>query len=88
MKFSFKMVITIILFFFMSACAIPGLYYLGFHGPSINLTPDSHDGGGDDMECLDCHGPDAEDPEIPPTTHPGFHGCLKCHNDEVKSGGI
>lgn len=86
MKFSLKMVVIVTLFFLISACAISGLYYLGFHGPSIRFTPDAHDGvDDDDMECIDCHGPDAEDPEIPPTTHSGFHGCFKCHNDEIQN---
>ena len=38
----------------------------------------------EDYECLECHHPD-KDPEGPPTTHPNFTGCLKCHNDDIKT---
>ena len=58
-------------------------YYLGFHGPSIKLHPEVHDGLTQDGECLECHGPDSNS-DGRPTTHPDFKGCLKCHNDEVK----
>jgi len=74
--FPFVLIITI------SAC-IPGLYYLGVHGPSIKLTPEEHEGFSEDEECLECHGKDSDPDEAPTSTHYGFHGCLKCHNDEV-----
>ena len=31
---------------------------------------------------LICHHPD-RDPNGPPTSHPQFKGCLKCHNDKT-----
>ena len=65
-----------------SGCAYR--YYLGMHGPSIRVFPDIHQGVTEDEDCLGCHHPD-RDPEGPPTTHPGFKGCLKCHNDELKN---
>ncbi|MBW2101777.1 MAG: hypothetical protein JRH05_03730 [Deltaproteobacteria bacterium] len=43
-----------------------------------------HEGVTRDRECLDCHHPD-RNPAGPPTPHPGLSGCLKCHNDELKS---
>jgi hypothetical protein len=67
----------------VSSCA--HRHYLGFHGPSIKLYPDVHEGVADDEECLECHHPDKQDEEAsgPPPTHPNFTGCLKCHNDDV-----
>jgi hypothetical protein len=32
-----------------------------------------------DDQCLECHHPDHA--QGPPTPHPDFTGCLKCHND-------
>jgi hypothetical protein len=64
----------------MSSCAYR--HYLGFHGPSIKRSPDVHEGVTEDEECLECHHPDKE-PSGPPTTHPNFTGCLKCHNDDI-----
>jgi hypothetical protein len=55
-------------------------YYLGMHGPSIKLFPETHQGITEDTDCLGCHHPD-ENLEGPPTSHPDFTGCLKCHND-------
>lgn len=58
-------------------------YYLGMHGPSIRRYPEIHAGvSGDDDACLECHHPE-RDPSGPPTTHPDFTGCLKCHNDPI-----
>jgi hypothetical protein len=57
-------------------------YYMGFHGPSIKAYPKIHEGVIRDEDCLSCHRPD-RDPEGPPTTHPEFHGCLNCHNDDL-----
>jgi hypothetical protein len=57
-------------------------HYLGLHGPSIQRSPDIHEGVREDAECLACHHPE-RDPQGPPTTHPQFTGCLKCHNDPV-----
>ena len=64
-----------------SGCAYR--YYLGMHGPSIKVFPDVHRGVTEDRECLACHDP-ALDPTGPPTSHPRFTGCLKCHNDDIK----
>ena len=80
---SFKiMSIIVVLLFIIFGCTYR--YYLGFHGPSIQLHPEQHEGVTQDKECLECH--DAKnDPEGPPTSHPQFTGCLKCHNDEVNA---
>ncbi len=67
---------------FCSGCAYR--YYLGFHGPSIRMYPDIHEEVTRDEECLACHHPD-RNPSGPPTSHPEFTGCLKCHNDPVQS---
>ncbi len=66
---------------FMSSCTYR--HYLGLHGSSIKRYPEVHEGATDDEECLECHHPDKE-PSGPPTTHPNFTGCLKCHNDDIK----
>lgn len=58
-------------------------YYLGMHGPSIRNFPDVHEGVTEDSECLECHHPE-RNPAGPPTSHPQFTGCLKCHNDLLK----
>jgi hypothetical protein len=65
---------------FGSGCAYR--YYLGMHGPSILKHPEVHQGVKEDRECLACHHPD-RNPQGPPTTHPGFVGCYKCHSDAV-----
>ena len=60
--------------------------YLGLHGPSIQAYPEIHKGVNKDKECLECHHPkNVKDSGAPSTPHPGFHGCLKCHNDKVKA---
>ena len=61
-----------------SGCAYK--HYMGMHGPSIKAFPDIHENVTKDEECLACHHPD-KDPQGTPTSHPGFKGCLKCHND-------
>ena len=43
---------------------------------------DIHKGVTEDKECLKCHHPEMN-PEGPPTNHPHFTGCLKCHNDDL-----
>ena len=63
-----------------SGCAYR--YYLGVHGPSIYKYPEIHQGARQDSDCLGCHHPDGN-PQGPPTTHPGFVGCYKCHSDPV-----
>lgn len=65
---------------FVSGCAYRA--YLGFHGTSIKLHPEIHAGVSTDSECLQCHS--LENSLGPPTPHPDFTGCLKCHNDEVQ----
>jgi hypothetical protein len=64
-----------------SGCAYR--YYLGMHGPSIKALPDVHQGVTADQDCLNCHDP-LRNPIGPPTSHPHFTGCLKCHNDDLK----
>lgn len=70
--------IAILVILLSSACAYR--YYLGVHGPSIKQFPEIHQGVTQDAECLECHHPEGN-LTGPPTTHPGFTGCLKCHND-------
>ncbi len=60
-------------------------YFLGMHGPSTRNSPDIHtDSIKEDGQCLQCHGPKANSGEAPITSHAGFKGCLKCHNDAGK----
>lgn len=54
------------------------LAYLGMHGKSIQTFPDIHESVIADSDCLECHADGEQGPETP---HPGFTGCLKCHND-------
>lgn len=65
----------------MSGCAYR--HYMGLHGPTIQRLPDKHASVSEDYQCLSCHHPD-RDPIGPPTSHPGFKGCLKCHNDPLR----
>jgi hypothetical protein len=59
-------------------------YYLGLHGPTIRSLPDIHtEVIKDDAQCLKCHGAENTSGEAPSTSHPGFKGCLKCHNDPL-----
>lgn len=58
-------------------------HYVGLHGPTIRNHPDIHEGVVEDAQCLACHHPDLN-PTGPPTSHPQFTGCLKCHNDPLK----
>ena len=73
--------LSILILAVMTGCAYR--HYLGMHGPSIRSAPDVHKGVTEDVECLECHHP-ARNPTGPPTTHPQFTGCLKCHNDPLK----
>lgn len=70
--------LAVLAFLLLSGCAYR--YYLGLHGPSNRLSPEIHQGVTADSECLKCHDP-GNDPSGPPTTHPHFSGCLKCHTD-------
>ena len=63
---------------FSSGCAYR--YFLGMHGPTVKAQPEIHNGITKDAECLDCHKADSGS-GAPATSHPGFKGCLKCHND-------
>jgi hypothetical protein len=65
----------------MTGCAYR--YFLGMHGPSMLNFSGIHEGVTEDSECLKCHHPD-RDSAGPPTSHPQFTGCLKCHNDPLK----
>lgn len=62
---------------FLSGCAHTA--YLGFHGKSVKAFPEIHASVQSDAQCLECHHPD--NAQGPPTPHPNFTGCLKCHND-------
>ena len=62
----------------LSGCAYQ--HYMGMHGPSVKAFPEIHQGVTEDQDCLSCHHPD-RNPTGPPTSHPQFTGCLKCHND-------
>jgi len=81
MKSFIRTSLMCVLLFTMFGCAYR--YYLGLHGPSIQLHPEQHEKVFQDQECLECHDPENE-PEGPPTSQPHFTGCIKCHNDEVK----
>jgi len=72
---NFLLVISMLL---MCGCAYR--HYLGMHGPSIKGFPDVHENAASDDQCLACHHPE-KDPQGPETSHPGFRGCLKCHNN-------
>ena len=77
--------ITLILAVLIFCTAVFGCayrHYIGLHGPSMKAFPEIHSGVTKDQECLECHHPD-RNPEGPPTSHPHFTGCLKCHNDDV-----
>ena len=57
-------------------------YYLGMHGPSIRHSPEIHEiSVTDDAQCLECHSPDNRQAIPRRPSHPGFKGCIKCHND-------
>ena len=78
MKTVMRIIVCAIALAVLGGCAYR--HYLGVHGPSVRNTPDIHQGVADDAECLSCHHPD-RNPTGPPTSHPQFTGCLKCHND-------
>lgn len=77
-KQSFAAVLFLLLFA-CSGCAYR--HYLGLHGPSIANSPDIHLDARRDEQCLQCHNPQMPS-EAPPTNHPHFKGCLKCHGGE------
>ena len=76
-----RIIISIFLLAALTGCAYR--HYLGMHGPTIQRFPEVHEGAYRDDECLACHHPD-RDPQGPPTSHPQFTGCLKCHNDPLR----
>ena len=82
MKSLVKMFFLLSLLFIVFGCSYR--YYLGLHGPSIKLHPEKHEGVTEDEECLECHDPENGTGD-PPTSHPHFTGCLKCHNDDVNT---
>lgn len=79
MKNSLRRLCLLVLLITVTGCAYG--YYLGLHGPTIRMYPDVHESATRDEQCLACHHPDHA--EGPPTSHPNFTGCLKCHNDDV-----
>jgi hypothetical protein len=78
MKSSVRILLFLASLALVSGCAYG--HYLGMHGPSIQARPEVHVNVSSDAECLQCHHPD-KNPSGPPTSHPQFKGCLKCHND-------
>ena len=70
----------LILLSLLLICGCAYKHYLGMHGPTIKAYPDIHEDVQEDTQCLACHDPE-KDPQGPATSHPGFKGCLKCHND-------
>jgi hypothetical protein len=81
MKSIIRILLCGLILVILTGCAYR--YYLGMHGPSMSNFPDIHEGVTEDSECLKCHHPDW-DSAGPPTSHPQFTGCLKCHNDPLK----
>lgn len=71
----------LIIFLTITSMGCSYRHYMGLHGPSVKSYPDLHAGITTDRECLECHHPD-KSPKGPPTSHPEFTGCLKCHNDD------
>ncbi len=71
--------IIVVALILLSGCA-----YMGFHGKSVRNFPEIHESVLTDPECLECHHPDNLYENAPVAPHPGFTGCLKCHNDEVE----
>ena len=81
-KITKKVKTALFLLLILSICGCYGHgAYMGLHGKSIQNYPEIHDAATQDSECLECHHPDS--PQGPPTPHPKFTGCLKCHNDEI-----
>lgn len=73
----------IVMFLVISMLLVYGCayrHYLGIHGPSIKAYPEVHQSAATDDQCLACHHPEKK-PVGPVTSHPGFKGCYKCHND-------
>ena len=74
-------VFFILLFLIISGCSYKA--YMGVHGASIKLHPEIHVDITEDKQCRECHGPDTADGPVTP--HPGFTGCIKCHNDDISN---
>lgn len=72
--------LILLVFFSLAPAACAYRHYMGLHGPTIKTHSDIHSGFTKDAECLGCHG-DGDESQGPPTSHPQFTGCLKCHND-------
>ncbi len=78
-----KRALTIgLLLLFVSSTGCAYRHFLGLHGPSIRNNPEMHSDVQEDSQCLECHNPKTAT-DAPPTSHPGFKGCLKCHNDAI-----
>lgn len=75
-----KIMICCVVVIGFSGCAYR--HYLGIHGPSMKAFPDIHQGLTEDQDCRGCHDP-GQNPTGPPSSHPLFTGCLKCHNDDI-----
>ncbi len=75
-----KKLTIVFLLFLLSSSGCAYRYYLGLHGPSIKSNPEIHIDVQNDDQCLECHDPHTPT-DAPPTSHPDFKGCLKCHND-------
>ncbi|MCP3927033.1 MAG: hypothetical protein GY714_31120 [Desulfobacterales bacterium] len=69
----------------VSLILLSGCAYLGFHGKTVRNFPDIHEDALTDVECLECHHPDNLYENAPESPHPGFTGCLKCHNDQIEN---
>jgi hypothetical protein len=76
-------IIFLLFFSLLVPCGCAWKPYFGLHGASIQLHPDIHESAVTDKQCLECHHPNADQPDAPPTRHPNFKGCLKCHSDAV-----
>ena len=76
-----KGILTIVcLLLLLSSAGCAYRHYLGMHGPSIKSSPGIHIDVQNDDQCLECHDPQTAT-DGPPTSHPDFNRCLKCHND-------
>ena len=77
-----RLLTLVLLMVLMTSGGCAYRYFLGMHGPSTKSSPEIHtDSITEDMQCLECHAPKDASGDAPRTSHPGFKGCLKCHND-------
>ncbi len=74
-------IFTLALLFVLASGGCAYRHYLGMHGPSTRAYPEVHSKDiSKDGQCLECHASDSAS-DAPQTSHPGFKGCLQCHND-------